>query len=214
MNMGYLQAYASNTGTKRNLEALRAAGWRLLLTPENPTPREGLRFAVDNGAWGCKQRGEKFDGRKFMRLVDRVGGRADFVIVPDIVEGGMESLMFSLHWLSKLRTVPHLLLPVQDGMDVFAVGNVLRAWPGLGIFLGGSTHWKLLTMYGWGMVAASMRRHYHVGRVNSRRRIQLAAEAGAHSFDGTSVTRYSINLPRLDASLRQPRLFTARDFPL
>jgi len=41
--------YASNTGTKRNLEALRKAGWRIMLTPDNPTPREALPYAIDNG---------------------------------------------------------------------------------------------------------------------------------------------------------------------
>jgi hypothetical protein len=40
-------AYASNTGTRRNLAALREHGWRILLTPDNPTPREGLLFGID-----------------------------------------------------------------------------------------------------------------------------------------------------------------------
>ena len=182
-----------------------------MLTPENPTPRQGLRFAIDNGAWGCKQRGEKFDSRAFLKLVDRCAGQADFVVIPDIVEGGMESLMFSISWIPKLSHVVKLLLPVQDGMEPFAVGNVLRNCRNMGIFLGGSTEWKLREMYPWGLVAATMGRHYHVGRVNTRRRIQLAAEAGAHSFDGTSVSRYSKSLPALEDSRRQPRLFTARD---
>jgi hypothetical protein len=198
--------YASNTGTLRNLDALRVAGWRVLLTPDNPKPRPGLRYGIDNGAWKAYQQKTEFDGEAFAKLVDRAAGQADFVVVPDIVAGGMESLRYSLSWLPKLRHVWSLLLPVQDGMETLAVANVLRTWSGLGIFLGGSTEWKLKTMYGWGMVAASMGRHYHVGRVNTARRIRLAAEAGAVSFDGTSATMFSCTLPLLDSARRQPSL--------
>lgn len=198
--------YASNTGTRRNLEALRLSGWRILLTPDNPTPRIGLRHGIDNGAWGAFQKQMPFDDKAFGDLVDRSGGEADFVIVPDIVAGGMESLKFSLSWLPRLRHIWKLLLPVQDGMDVLAVSNALHAWSGLGLFLGGTTEWKLKTMYGWGMVAASLNRHYHVGRVNTARRIRLAAEVGAQSFDGTSATMFSCTLPLLEAARQQPSL--------
>lgn len=200
--------YASNTGTLRNLAALRAAGWRILLTPQNPKPRDGIRHGIDNGAWPAFKNNTEFDGKAFFDLVERAGGSADFVVVPDIVAGGMNSLAFSLSWLPRLRHVWRLLLPVQDGMDVQSVSNVLHAWSGLGIFLGGSTEWKLKTMYGWGMLAAALGRHYHVGRVNTVRRIRLAAEAGAHSFDGTSATMYSCNLPMLEAARSQPSLLT------
>ena len=83
---------------------------------------------------------------------------------------------------------------------------MLRAYPNLGIFLVGSTEWKLKTMYAWGMMACGARRYYHVGRVNSARRIRLAAEAGADSFDGTSATMFSCTVPLLDAARSQPSL--------
>lgn len=197
--------YASNTGTKRNLEALRVAGWRILLTPENPKPRVGLLYGVDNGAWGCHQRGESFNVAAFEALVDRHGGQADFVIAPDIVAGGMNSLHFSLPWIRRLIHLRRVLLAVQDGMELRDVGLVLDKYP-VGIFLGGSTEWKLKTMYGWGMLATAMRRYYHVGRVNTARRIRLAAEAGADSFDGTSATRFSCTLPLLESARQQPSL--------
>jgi hypothetical protein len=205
--------YASNTGTKRNLEALRAHGWRILLTPDNPTPREGLRHGVDNGAWKAFQKQQPFDEKAFAGLVERHGASADFVVVPDIVAGGMKSLDFSMGWLSRLCHLKLLLLPVQDGMDVTTVSKVLRDETNLGIFLGGSTEWKLKTMFQWGGVAAGLDRYYHVGRVNTRRRIRLCAEAGADSFDGTSATMYSQNLPMLDDARRQPSLLTPRATP-
>lgn len=198
--------YASNTGTRRNLNALREHGWRILLTPDNPTPREGLEHAVDNGAWKAFQQNQPFDEAAFSSLMDRHGSCADFVVIPDIVAGGMRSLDFSLTWAPKMSHLRKILLPVQDGMDVFTVSAVLRENPTMGIFLGGSTEWKLKTMLSWGVLAAVIGRHYHVGRVNTMRRIRLAHEAGADSFDGTSATMFSCTLPMLDAARRQPSL--------
>jgi hypothetical protein len=53
--------YASRTGTRRNLAALRAAGWRLLLSPTGVLRTEGFRYALDNGAWTAHQQGTEFD---------------------------------------------------------------------------------------------------------------------------------------------------------
>jgi hypothetical protein len=198
--------YASNTGTRRNLAALRANGWRLLLTPDNATPRDGLRFAIDNGAFAK----DGFKPEPFRALVDRLGAAADFVVLPDIVAGGADSLSLSVSWIPRLRGIRSLLLPIQDGMTAHDVGMVLRQNVQVGLFLGGSTEFKLREIYGWGMVAHAWKRYYHVGRVNTARRIRLAAEAGADSFDGTSATRYACTLPLLEAARQQPSLITPR----
>lgn len=201
-----MNAYASNTGTRRNLEALRVHDWRVLVTPDKPNPPAGFKYGVDNGAWRAFQQGTEFAARPFEKLVERVGSGADFVVIPDIVAGGARSLEFSVSWLPKLRGLRRLLLPVQDGMSIEQVGDVLREWSTVGIFLGGSTEWKLATMYQWGAVAAAMRCYYHIGRVNTSRRIRLAAEAGADSFDGTSASMFSCNVPKLNAAKSQPSL--------
>jgi hypothetical protein len=93
------------------------------------------------------------------------------------------------------------------------VEPVLKENPRMGIFLGGSTEWKLATMYDWGLLACAARRWYHIGRVNTRRRIRLAAEAGADSFDGTSASRYSDTLPLLEAARQQPSLLVPSHMP-
>lgn len=201
--------YASNTGTRKNLKAIKDAGWRLLLTPGNHTER-GIPFAIDNGAWSCYQSKKPFDESAFSTLVESSGAAADFVIVPDIVAGGCESLRFSLSWMPRLCHLRQLLLPVQDGMDPLDVAAVLRSHSNLGLFLGGTTDWKLRTMREWGIMAGALDRWYHVGRVNTRRRIRLCAESGATSFDGTSVSMYSITLPLLDSARKQPNLFSVR----
>ncbi len=203
-----MTGYASNTGTIRNLNALRTFGWRILLTPDNPTRRTGLRYGIDNGAWKAFQQRCEFDGKRFESLVARHGDDADFVVIPDIVAGGMRSLDFSLSWLPKLKSFNRLLLPVQDGMGSEQVADVLRGNRNVGIFLGGSTEWKLKTMFDWGVLAADVGCHYHIGRVNTARRIRLAEESGATSFDGTSATMYASTLPLLESARQNRSLFS------
>lgn len=204
-------AYASNTGTKRNLTELRKYRWRVLLSPKNPVPRDGLMFAIDNGAWSCYTQKEPFDMSGFNRLVEAHGGAADFVVIPDVVGEGKKSLKTSEKWIrEKLNGMPkRLLLAVQDGMTVDDVGAFVRHWH-VGIFLGGTTEWKLKTLYEWGCVAHALDCYYHVGRVNTMERIRLCAEAGADSFDGTSATMYSCNVRKLDSARKQPSLLTPR----
>lgn len=206
-------AYATITGTKRNMEALKAHGWGLLLTPDTIVRARralppGYRYAIDNGAWGCHQRGVAFDGDGFGELVDLHANGAEWVVVPDIVAGGLESLAFSLSWLPRLQGLP-LLLAVQDGMSTDDVEPYLGA--GVGLFLGGSTEWKLATMRQWGQLARRVGCHYHVARVNTARRIALCQDAGAHSFDGTSASRFAVTTPRLTAAMRQGHLFGSID---
>jgi hypothetical protein len=205
-----MRCYASNTRTERNLEQFRRHGWRVLIGPRNPKPPVGLRVAADNDAYGCYLRQVPFDGAAFMRMVEIYGSMCDWVVIPDKVTAGLESLEFSESWMPQLRGLKLLLLAVQDGMKATHVSSFIRRYPSqaIGIFLGGSTEWKLRTMYGWGMVAQAIGCYYHVGRVNSARRIRLAQEAGADSIDGTSGTLYSITVPKLDHAARQPSLLT------
>lgn len=196
-----MTAYASRTGTRTTLAAMREAGWRLLISAAGALRTEGFeRYALDNGAWSSFQQQTKFDEAAFGRALEKVGERAEWVVLPDIVAGGMESLDFSLQWLARLQGFPQtLLLAVQDGMTPDDVRDLLS--PAVGIFLGGSTEWKLQTMEAWGVLARRRNCYFHVGRVNSARRIAMCSAAGASSFDGTSVTRFANTLPRLDAAL-------------
>lgn len=201
-------AYASRTGTRRNLAALRKAGWRLLVVAGAVLRHEGFPYALDNGAWSCHQRGEPFDSSAFEFALGKMGAGADWIVVPDIVAGGLPSLEFSLGWVERVRAVGPALLAVQDGMAPDDVRGFVG--PRLGLFLGGSTEWKLETMRLWGRLALDLGAYFHVARVNTVKRIVLCQDAGAHSFDGTSVTRYACNLPRLDQARRQGHMFAPR----
>jgi len=202
-----LRAYASRTGTRRNLDMMRRHGWRILVSAAGALRNEGFPYALDNGAWSDHQdQGAGFDGERYARAVERLGAGADWIALPDIVAGGRESLDLSLAWLDRLAPlrVP-LLIPVQDGMSVHDLAPLVG--PTVGLFLGGSTEWKTATALAWGRLARDSGAYFHFARVNTRQRINLCIAAGAHSFDGTSATRFAETLPPLDCARRQTDLF-------
>jgi len=196
-----LIGYASRTGTKRNLEALRTAGWRLLVTPVC-LRTEGMRYALDNGAWAAHCSGKPWDADAFLRAVQQLGLHADFLVIPDVVGERKASLKRSITWLPFLIGRTHrLLFPVQDGMCEDDVAPYLGE--SVGIFVGGTTAWKLEKMGYWGEVAARRRCYLHIGRVNTVRRLARCHAVGADSFDGTSVSRYAQTLDEIDHARRQ-----------
>ena len=207
--------YASWTGTYRNLDALRKAGWHLLTGPhimwghgwKAPlwTDKTVAPHALDNGAWSAYQKQEPFNGPAFERALDVAGHSADWIVVPDIVAGGRKSLEFSLSWLERMKQFKLNLLAVQDGMEPCDVQPHLSNR--VGIFVGGTTEWKLDTMCRWGELARDVGCYLHIGRVNSCRRIRLCQKVGAHSFDGTSATRFASTIPRLDNARRQKTIW-------
>ena len=200
--------YASRTGTRRNLALLRAAGWRLFVSARGPLRAEGFPYALDNGAWTAFQRQEPFDVEAFERAFALLGAGADFVIAPDIVAGGHASLDLSLSWLPRMGAARRILIPNQDGLQPADFADLVS--DRIGIFHGGSTEWKIGTMTAWGRWCAERGVYFHVGRVNTGPRFRLAHEAGAWSVDGSSASRFAVNIPMLDGLARQPDLFDVR----
>lgn len=195
-------AYASRTGTRRNLAVLRRAGWRLLVSASACLRTEGFRYALDNGAWSAFQQGRPFDATRFLVALKTLGGAADWTVIPDIVAGGYTSLALSRDWLPQvLAWCPYALLAVQDGLTPDDVVPYLGER--VGLFVGGSTVWKWQTVSLWGHVAREVGCWLHVGRVNTAQAIARCAMAGATSFDGTSVSRYACTLPPLDKARKQ-----------
>lgn len=204
-----MKAYASRTGTRRNLAALKRAGWRLLVSARGRLSHEGFQYALDNGAWTAHQRGEPFDIPAFERAVEWGAAGADWLILPDAVGAGLESLRMSLSWAPRLTGLCPLLLAVQDGMTVADVSPFVGR--DIGIAVGGSTEWKERTAIEWGRLAAATGAYLHVLRVNTVRRIRICKAAGADSFDGSSVSRFVCTLPPLDAARRQQWLWRRID---
>lgn len=197
--------YASRTGTRRNLAAFERAGWRLLVSAAACLRTEGFPYALDNGAWSYFQKGRPFDERRFAVALRKLGAGADWTVPPDIVAGGHRSLELSMRWLRLvLDESPRALLAVQDGMEPGDVRHLLG--PRVGIFIGGSTPWKLRTLAGWAALGLDAGCWVHLARVNSARRLAHAAAVGTTSADGTSGSRYSVNTPRLAAAMKHQPL--------
>jgi hypothetical protein len=199
--------YASRTGTKRNLNALRENGWRLMVSARGVLRTEGFRYALDNGAWTSSQRNEPFDTMAFERAVDQLGAGADFIVIPDIVNGGIASLTRSRRWWEKLRfTYDHiahvpLLIAVQNGFEPRDVAPLLS--PRTGIFIGGTSGWKEHSLRRWATLARTRGAICHVGRVNTARRIRLCEAAGVTSFDGSSASRFAVTARPLELARQQ-----------
>lgn len=185
--------YASRTGTRRNLDALRRHGWRLMVSARGVLRHEGFPYALDNGAWTAFQKGEAFDVAAFERAVDLLGDDADFVVCPDRVADRAATLAMAEAWLPRLSRLRRVLVAVQDGMTA----NDVAPWlsPRVGIFIGGTSEWKERTARQWGALARARVAWCHMGRVNTARRISVAAEAGLDSFDGSGPSRFAIRDP-------------------
>ena len=195
-------AYASRTGTKVNLDMMRARGWCLLVSATGVHRTEGFPYALDNGAWTAHQAGEEWSPRPFCELLDKLGAEADWCALPDIVGGGLESLVLSLRWRNAVLDQCRMaLLPVQNGMTVDDVRPHLG--PRVGIFVGGDDNFKEGTMRTWAALAREVGTYCHVGRVNTPKRIRMCARAGVDSFDGTSGTRFAKTIPRIDSARKQ-----------
>ena len=194
-------AYASRTGTRRNLDYLRKNGWRLMISAKGVHRDEGFSYAIDNGAWWAFQQKRPFDYVAFEKCVSRLGSKADFIVIPDIVEGGLRSLRLSRFWIPEILGVAPLLLPVQDGIDPADIESEISK--GIGIFIGGSDKFKEGTMGNWAELARMAKVLIHCGRVNSRRRLKLCQMHGIDSFDGSGPSRFQEHARVMNAELNQ-----------
>jgi hypothetical protein len=217
-----LMAYASRTGTARNLAAMRSHGWRILISATGPHRHEGFTaeagsgYVLDNGAWTSRGGGE-WDSDAFDRLLEGFGQGADWAVAPDIVGGGADSLRLTIRWLPRmLDSTPKVLIAVQNGMQPGDVDRFLGDRVGIAIGGGCAVHspslrfglcsdcdWKEQSaITTWGPLAREAGCHLHMLRVNTARRIRICHAAGVDSFDGTSVTKYASTIRELDAARR------------
>ena len=208
--------YCVGTGTRSTLEGLGSNGWRLLISAGGRWDTHGFRYAADNGAWKAWQEfnaGRRAtaepDLARFQAFVQRLGPGADFLVVPDIVAGGLRSWALSRYWLRELRRDwrlrgVKLLIAVQDGMTPDLVHPFVCKR--VGVFVGGSTEWKLATLRAWAELAHRRGAWCHVGRVNTAKRIRACEEADVTSFDGASAALFPKTLSFLDRERRKRSL--------
>ena len=182
------------SGATKTLHEFPSAGVLVVPKAWNDPRALALRpgmWAADNGAFSG------FDEGAFVRMLERhIGVHEDqvrssgqgclFVTAPDVVADAASTLA---RWPFWSRLIRGLGFPVafvlQDGLHESRI-----PWDEMdAVFVGGSTAYKesreVRSVCGY---AKARGLWVHWGRVNSRRRYELALMSGADSFDGSSMS--------------------------
>ncbi len=159
-----------------------------------PTTQTQYRWwAADNG---CFTQGQAFSADRFARWLDRQSRtNCLFVVAPDVPFDAKATLAQFWEWSVRIRSMGFTVaLAAQNGLEDIGVPWVLLD----ALFLGGDTEWKLGHAAGnlsWQAKAEG--KWLHMGRVNSRKRMERAVAMGCDSVDGTFLKWPDANLPRL-----------------
>lgn len=151
------------------------------------------RWAMDNGAFSG------FDEGAYVRMLERFSGRPGclFITAPDFVGDAASTLARWPFWSRLIRGLGHRpAFVAQDGLSHDRV-----PWEELGaLFIGGTTQFKegsvSRTLCG---IAKAKGVWVHWGRVNGKRRYELALKAGADSIDGSGFSKWpDTNIPKVE----------------
>jgi hypothetical protein len=182
----------------------RSADVGHLVSPASWNAPESLRlqarrWGMDNSGFGCN-----FDPGQFVTMLEAFDGQPEslFVAAPDViyksrVGDAAATLRRWPFWSRLIRGLGHRpAFVAQDGLVPERV-----PWNELGaLFIGGSDAFKegpvARSLCG---IAKAKGLWVHWGRVNGKRRFELAQKAGADSIDGTGFSMYpDTNIPKVD----------------
>lgn len=142
-------------------------------------------WAIDNG---CYTQPDFFTLEGYVEWMKlHAAGRPTclFATAPDVVGDALATWERSRQVLPVIRALGYpAALVAQDGIEGLTV-----EWDAFDcLFIGGTTEWKL-SEAAFRMVAEAKARGKwaHMGRVNSRRRLRVAAQSGCDSADGTGL---------------------------
>tara|TARA_R110000751_G_scaffold73541_2_gene148710 strand:- start:977 stop:1651 length:675 start_codon:yes stop_codon:yes gene_type:complete len=217
--------YASALPKKECLEILdkHFEGWRFLLSPASAPSvskaREHLLYdygyALDNGVYADWNKGRPFNEDRFLKLVEKWYHQADWIVIPDSVGNWTETLQMFQIWISRLMPYGRpLLMVAQDGCeenDFQTIRNIVNYKSEIGIFIGGSTEFKMEYGGSIARICREAQRLCHVGRVNSAKRVRICDRWGVNSFDGSGMSMFSETARVVSKEMKkikeQPRLF-------
>lgn len=124
-----------------------------------------------------------------------------FATLPDVVGDAAATFELGSHWIARVAGWGHRPAWVmQDGLeaDRYAWRSMLASSAPV-VFIGGSTDWKLgAACADLVAEAKAAGKLVHMGRVNTRRRLEYAARIGCDTVDGT-LCRFGpdVNTPKL-----------------
>lgn len=152
-------------------------------------------WAADNGCFSPS--GKPFDADRWWSwLIQLDPTGALFAVAPDVVGDAAATLERSLPWLARIRELGFpVAFVAQDGIN-----DTVIPWGAFDVlFIGGSTEFKLSNTARRLTIKAHNRGKWvHMGRVNSKRRFDVALSWGVDSVDGTFLAfGPDVNLPRL-----------------
>lgn len=185
------------SGASATLKKLRGhPNLGVLLTPDAGNSvlyarRSGMPWACDNAAFSGfnAERFELFLCNLMMWVRFRDGPM--WVTAPDVVADAQSTLRLFDDWIDELdkREFPAALV-AQDGLE--RVKSI--PWERIKcLFIGGSTEWKLSVHARRLVEEAKYRGKWvHMGRVNTRGRMELAVDWEVDSVDGSSFSQFSM----------------------
>lgn len=185
-----MKIYQGNGNSKADREYCKKNGIGIMLSPGGCTnPKHFAYFAIDNGAYSAFVQGKEWDGMAYQKYLANLLSKEspDFIITPDKVAKGKESLLFSLVWADMIRSkYPEIkqYLAVQDGMTLEDVRPHMDVFDG--IFVGGTLEWKYAKAGQWIDLAHRHGKPCHIGRVGTCNKIRWAMTIGADSIDSSS----------------------------
>jgi len=193
-----MKVYCGSTAGVKTLSYLKEKNYGLMLNPSSWKYSQNSAFpwqywALDNGAYKSYTDGVDFDKTKFLKTIYEKLPKSkmspDFIVVPDKVGAGIESLRFSLAWHSRLKYMKEYnwYLAVQDDMEFDDVRKVMADFDG--IFVGGTVKWKVKTGEYWVKLAHKYNKPCHIGRVGTFKRVLWAKRIKADSIDSTNFVR-------------------------
>ena len=165
-------------------------GW--MNTPKTSNKIETLlrqgckKIHLDNSAY------IDFCERKYRRMLEKWSHvdypSVNWVTVPDVVGKAKETLDLFHRWQPEIPVFLPKAFVGQDGCE-----DQDLPWGEFQcLFIGGTTDWKL-SRAAVDVAGEAKRRGklFHLGRVNSQKRLRYAQFIGADSVDGTGYTKYN-----------------------
>lgn len=144
-----------------------------------PKLEAGVPWLLDNGVFT-----KKYNEKNWINQMNRYKPFADTCVgiaVPDVLYNSKETLSFYKRYSSTIPLCYKRLIVTQDGMLVTEI-----PWQDIdGIFVGGSNQHKLNDCFGIVSFAHKHKKHVHVGRVNSLKRMRRVWFAD--TVDGTTL---------------------------
>ena len=200
--------FACPTGKRRdNLIAKYGTKYGACLTRDtfNNITAKKMPWFFDNGAFSDWKKERDFDFHKFTKKLLYIEADArfgitpepDFVVIPDKVTKGDESLRYSEAWMPYLNNAfPYFkyYLAVQDGMSIEDVEKKIKQRMFDGLFIGGTKQWKYKYGHKWVELAHKYGLPIHCGGIGTRKNLLWAKSIGIDSVDSGVAMIHPIHL--------------------